>query len=333
MATLNGSPRTITNPATTIVSVHGGGFVTTCAEMYYNSLTPLVRRGFTVAVLDYPLAPQARHPEPLLSVLRALAFLHEAPYNMTDVHLMGDSAGANIILLAAAVIKNPSMWPELDLVARGWRFPTIHSAISIYGMLSPATAATASGVVGLGLRFLWRCHGGTTNRTPPDKVGSGAVQVAGKGALFEIPCAFDDLLIKQQQASGRPKLELPPTFFAVGDIDPLLNDTLVVHSRMASMFTRTELPLELHVYPYGFHGFFGVPPEWQKGFVNSAAKPCSDAVVKFLCPGEELPLPGPCALRHEYYGLLMVVLFMMMPFAVAGPPILLARWVLDAVWG
>ena len=51
-----------------VLYLHGGGFVCSEAEMYYNSCTYLVRRGCSVFVADYPLAPQDRHPQPLLAV-------------------------------------------------------------------------------------------------------------------------------------------------------------------------------------------------------------------------------------------------------------------------
>ena len=152
-------------------------------------------------------------------------------------------------------------------------------------------------------------------------------------------------VLKDGNALSAGTFSFPRTFFGVGDIDPLLGDTLKVHGRMKAMFTEEEVPLEMHVYPYGFHGFYGMPPEWQLGFVEGAAKPCGEAVVRFLLrnatggdakegadDGGSIGLRrGPRALQHEYFGLAMLVLFILMPMAVAGPPLAACWWLYKLV--
>lgn len=303
-------------------------------------------------------------------------------------------------LLRAQIMLTPlhPFRPEFVQLANtnGWTFPKIHSAVSIYGMLSPRAAAEATGPVGMGLRFLWGCHGGTSRSGGISSCGGTAGK---KGGMF---CAFDDLLEdiqaqaisdgdgdgsgggskrvrhstpskvlprtrstsrrqKQQQGEGEqrqrkmPQLStfsFPRTFFGVGDIDPLLGDTLKVHSRMKAMFTNEQVPLEMHVYPSGFHGFYGMPPEWQVGFVEAAAQPCGEDVARFLLrnvnggnrsgsvdgssiedaassssssDGVELRR-GPRTLQHEYFGLAMLLLFILMPIAIGAPPLVACWW-------
>lgn len=55
-----------------ILYIHGGGFVAANAAVLMQSVTPLVREGFTVYCIDYPLAPDNRFPIPVISVLRAM---------------------------------------------------------------------------------------------------------------------------------------------------------------------------------------------------------------------------------------------------------------------
>ncbi len=281
---------TATRTTRAIVYCHGGGFVATCREMYYNSLAYLVRAGgFHIAVLDYPMAPQARHPVPLLSVMRALDYLHQvrrghaSDVQFDDVHLFGDSAGSNLILHAAALIRMPALWERLKKQVKAnsalsghyrdidaWRFPRVTSCISIYGMLSRRSAENASFPVGVGLRFLWRC---VTN-------GMNAEQ---ERASKLYPAAFDDLLGELMTAEKHTGFSMPPTFFAVGDIDPLVGSSLVTHERMSSLMAGdgNRKPL-LRVFPSGFHGFFGVPPEWQLGLWRKAARPAAEDVFSFL---------------------------------------------------
>lgn len=121
---------------------------------------------------------------------------------------------------------------------------------------------------------------------------------------------------------------------------------------MKAMFTNEQVPLEMHVYPSGFHGFYGMPPEWQVGFVEAAAQPCGEDVARFLLrnvnggnrsgsvdgssiedaassssssDGVELRR-GPRTLQHEYFGLAMLLLFILMPIAIGAPPLVACWW-------
>ena len=297
---LLGNPEATTRhlAATTraIVYCHGGGFVATCREMYYNSLCYLVRSGgFHIAVLDYPMAPQAQHPVPLLSVLRALSHLQSVRSDRSSgvtyekIHLIGDSAGANLILHAAALISSPSLWMRLKTQVKAdprmssayyrdidqWTFPEIQTCTSIYGMLSRKSAEKVPFPVGHGLRFLWRCVTGGMTADYEQK-------------SKRYPAAFDDLLV--ETIAREAKIDMPPTFFAVGDIDPLVGSSVVTHERMKMIVNAAAQTLRskgihhplLRLYPGGFHGFFGVPPEWQLGLWRKAAQPAAKDVYSFL---------------------------------------------------
>jgi acetyl esterase/lipase len=284
-----------------VVYVHGGGFVCTCREMYYCSMCFLARRGCVVYVADYPLAPQERHPLPLLSILRCLAHL-KASRGAAAVHLIGDSAGANLALLAAAVAATPSLRAQLVATLLGasgrcsgsggggaaaaaassaaaaaaevaaMDFPKVHSACSIYGMLDRQSPARTAFPVGAGLQYLWRLHGdelgggggGGGGGGEGGGVGGGGGGDGGGGEAV-LPVAFGSVL-------GDPRVQVPPLLLCVGTADPLEPSSHAVFEAMAARAAGsaspplargvTAEPVELEVYEGAFHGFFGMPAGW-----------------------------------------------------------------------
>eukprot|EP00040_Diaphanoeca_grandis_P000620 m.16026 g.16026 ORF g.16026 m.16026 type:complete len:497 (+) comp10835_c0_seq1:156-1646(+) len=286
---------------TTIVYFHGGGFVCSCKDMYYNSFAYLSRRNFTTVAADYPLAPQDCHPHAVISVLRLLAHLNSETGttqfgNINNVHLAGDSAGSNLILLAAALLHDPLMFSEFKRALPTamaaemafWKFPRVLSCISIYGMTSRLAAENVAFPVGLGLRYLWRLVGGHNPH----------VDLA---TLNPLPVSFDDYLHNYLQKTLPSKLRLvrskkltlgkeivnqvppvvlPPTLFVVGDKDFLYSDNVTTHSRMRQAFPHVDT--QLNIYP-GHHGLFAMPPEWQTQHMwRSFARPCSEDIYNFL---------------------------------------------------
>jgi len=89
-----------------ILYIHGGGFVIGQAGMYlsaHGQLLKLLReRGLTAGILDveYPLAPQVKHPVPIETCLHVYDYLvHEKGIILPeDLIVGGDSAGGNIAL-------------------------------------------------------------------------------------------------------------------------------------------------------------------------------------------------------------------------------------------
>jgi acetyl esterase len=95
----------------TIVWIHGGGFLGGGKEQVGNYARILAAGGYTVAAVDYSLAPGSTYPTPLLQLNRALAFLqHDAARLHTDAAhmvLAGDSAGAQLAAQLANIITSP----------------------------------------------------------------------------------------------------------------------------------------------------------------------------------------------------------------------------------
>jgi acetyl esterase/lipase len=95
-----------------ILYVHGGGFVS-CSPATHRPITAALARktGHPVFSLDYRLAPEHRFPAALEDVLTAYQWLVEtvAPQ---PIALAGDSAGGNLVLGAAGVIRDQGRYPS-----------------------------------------------------------------------------------------------------------------------------------------------------------------------------------------------------------------------------
>lgn len=103
-------PKSIPAPLPLIIDIHGGGLVYGNKELNRWSAAESARRGYAVALLDYPLIPEATLPEQVQTILdgmSALDSLHRIPFNKERVFLRGDSAGGLLSLLTLAVLNDP----------------------------------------------------------------------------------------------------------------------------------------------------------------------------------------------------------------------------------
>lgn len=95
-----------------IVSVHGGGWVYGDKDRYQFYCMDLARRGFAVVNFSYRLAPEYQFPaslEDTCSVFRwVLSNAEEYGLDRDRVFSVGDSAGAHILGLFAAMCTNPA---------------------------------------------------------------------------------------------------------------------------------------------------------------------------------------------------------------------------------
>lgn len=96
---------------TTVVWVHGGGFVSGRRQDVANYLRILAARGVVVVNMDYTIAPEATWPTPARQLNAALAYLqaHADKLNIDSsrIVLAGDSAGAQIAAEMAAITTSP----------------------------------------------------------------------------------------------------------------------------------------------------------------------------------------------------------------------------------
>ena len=104
----------------TVVWVHGGGWISGSKDQIANYARILAGRGYTVAGVDYSIAPGRTYPTPVRQVNAALAYLS---VNAKRLHvdasrfvLAGDSAGAHIAAQVANVISVPSYAAAMGVV-------------------------------------------------------------------------------------------------------------------------------------------------------------------------------------------------------------------------
>lgn len=94
-----------------IVSTHGGGYVYGSKEVYQFYGMYLARQGFAFINFNYHLAPEHKFPTPLAELNQVLAWMvahrQEYPFDVNNVFLVGDSAGAQITSQYAAIYANP----------------------------------------------------------------------------------------------------------------------------------------------------------------------------------------------------------------------------------
>ena len=93
-----------------IISVHGGAYVYGSKELYRFYCANLAKRGFAVVNFNYRLAPKYKFPAPLEDLSAVIGWLEtngdKYPVDLSNVFLIGDSAGAQIASQYGAIYSN-----------------------------------------------------------------------------------------------------------------------------------------------------------------------------------------------------------------------------------
>ena len=229
-------------PKTPIVYPHGGGWISGSSDIATYRLLDFAAAGHPAFNVEYPLAPEYPHPQILRSTLAALVWIRRHHPEYESVHLMGDSAGANLAMMAAIIISNPSLAPPLGVEMTG-EVPTIQSVVSIQGVLDRLTWIED----GFGpASIMLRSYAGQEALAP---------EVAPHLAVTPMDLTFDSL---------------PPTFIVAGSKDQLARSSQVCADR----FQQQSLNVEYKVYKGARHGFFT--------FNSSASRQLVDDIHKFL---------------------------------------------------
>lgn len=96
-------PRGVEGKLPVIINVHGGGWVYGDKEVYQYYCLSLARRGFAVVNFTYRLAPDYIFPSSMedtdLAVRFALSHAEEYGFDLDNVFLVGDSAGAHMVCM------------------------------------------------------------------------------------------------------------------------------------------------------------------------------------------------------------------------------------------
>lgn len=227
-----------------ILYLHGGGYSIGSTLSH----RPLIERlcaafGGVIFSLDYRLAPEYKFPIPLVDATTAYQWLISTGYSSNQIAIVGDSAGGGLALATLINLREESI-PQ----------PTCGV------LISPWLDLSSSG------------HSITKNENLDPIIDKKTLSFFGStylgGALATTPLAsplFADLH------------DLPPLFLQVGEMEMLLDDSLRLKQRVATLNTELKLKVwekMIHVW----HIFAPILPEGQAAieeiavYIKSAMK-------------------------------------------------------------
>lgn len=222
--------------APALLYCHGGGFVFASSSVLIHSVTAFVRQGFVVYSIDYPLAPEHRFPEPLIAVLNALSWLKTAE-GIDKVVVLGDSAGASLVGMAAAFLSNADLFARFAEAAgqpglTSQAYPRIESLALLYGLLDQQS---------------WRGRQLKQISEMENFLAEGGIAACLElyaSDVFGGRLTLMDILDEVEA--------FPRTLFIGGSQDPLVYSTIAVHEEML----KRGFDVHCKIYParYGLGG-------------------------------------------------------------------------------
>ena len=222
------------------IHFHGGGWALGSIYEQDDLLNSLGKAcGLRVVTVEYPLAPEHELPE-LLARAKVAARVVIESYGDTKVCLGGESAGAHIAVNVA-----------LDLIGEREHAAKIRGLNLCYGIydlsMSPSQRRAGSAFIGLSKPYLEWFY---------------SLALPGHSMEQRRDPAVSPLY--------RDLAHMPACLFSVGELDPLLDDTLFMAARWRAAGNRAEL----QVYPEAHHGF--------NGLSTGMAKLANDNIHRFL---------------------------------------------------
>jgi len=215
------------NPLPAIVHIHGGGFVAGAPEMK-DVENRLLASELKCAIysVDYRLAPEAPHPAPLEDIYSVFAWLHGNAGQMgldpARIGIKGESGGGGFAAAAA-------------LYARDHQGPKFAFQHLIYPMIDDRTAVREDLHPHVG-EFVW------TQRQ--NHFGWRSILGKEPGSADVSPYAAASRAVDVSA--------LPPTYISVGGLDLFLEENMTYADRLS----RAGVPVEFHIYPGAYHGFY-----------------------------------------------------------------------------
>ena len=102
-----------------IVSIHGGGWVYGNKEIMQFYCMSLAEQGFAVVNFSYRLAPEHKHPTPLIDANKIFCWIFENAdtygFDINNVFAVGDSVGANILGLYCCLCTDSNYSEKLSI--------------------------------------------------------------------------------------------------------------------------------------------------------------------------------------------------------------------------
>jgi triacylglycerol lipase len=214
-------------PLPTVVHIHGGGFVMGAPEMkdVENRLLASELRCAIYSV-DHRLAPEAPHPAPLEDIYSVFIWLQANARRLgldpARIGIKGESGGGGFAAGAA-------------LYARDQQGPKFAFQHLVYPMIDDRTAVRKDLHPHVG-EFVWTQQNnyfGWRSLLDKEPGSAGVSPYAAASRATDV--------------SG-----LPPTYISVGGLDLFLEENLTYADRLS----RAGVPIEFHMYPRAYHGFY-----------------------------------------------------------------------------
>ena len=220
------------SPTGIYLHIHGGGWVLGGADLQDPALERIAKAtGLTCVSVDYRLAPENPHPAgdddceaAALWVMEHAADVFGAP---NRVVIGGESAGGHLTLMTLLRLRDR------------------HDA------LGP--------IVGANLVYPVADFGGTPSQR---SWGDRFLVLSSSNLAWFYDCYLPGLSMAERQSPSISPIyadlsNLPPTLLTIGTLDPLLDDSLFLASRLQAAGNVVELA----AYPESMHGFNAFPTE------------------------------------------------------------------------
>ena len=239
-----------TGPLPAVLHMHGGGYVLGSPDFGEENHRALVEgMPCMVVAVQYALAPEQPHPQPVEDCYSALRWMSENAAELgidpARIGVSGVSAGGG---LAAA----------LALLARDRGEIPLAFQHLIYPMLDDRTCTAEDPHPHTGH---W-CWNNDSNNF-------------GWSALLGVPPGSEGVSPYAAPARATDLAGLPPTYISVGMLDLFLEENFEYARRLS----RAAVPVELHAYPGAYHSFdnFGDAP-----VAAQARRDNGEALIRFL---------------------------------------------------
>ncbi len=218
------------SPGPGILYIHGGGMVLGSRLSVDRAVLDAVETGFVVVSTDYRLAPEHRYPAAVEDCYAALTWTAENAAELRIAHdhlvIVGSSAGGG---LAAATA----------LLARDRHGPALSHQVLFCPMLDDREiTASSRELQGEGRWDRIANHTGWSALLG-DLHGTATV------SYYAAPARATDLV------------GLPAAFIDVGDVETFRDEDIDYAARLA----RAGVPVDLHVWSGGVHGFTSLAPD------------------------------------------------------------------------
>lgn len=213
---------------TVLLYIHGGGMVMGTAEMNAPLNADLaLRNDMLVVSVDYRLAPEVPFPGPQEDCYAAIAWLHAHAERLkidTDrIIVWGDSAGGGLAAALALMVRDRGEY-------------ALRGQILIYPMLDDRTGSAD-------------CPYG--NAFAGQYIWNASDNIFGWQSMRGSYGADDDKSGWLAPSRAASLAGLPPAFISTGAIDLFVDEDIHYARRLIT----AGVPVELHVYPGGPHGF------------------------------------------------------------------------------